>query len=195
MKEHVINLKNSFILGWFIDHKICDDLIALYNSNSDRWEAGVTNTGVVDQSIKDSTDLHLNIEELMTLEYSSVIRSCFNLYVEKWKISSLIEVLPIEGMNIQKYPAGGGFKVWHYERDRSTAPNCNRHLVFMTYLNDVEEGGETEFAHFPVRIKPEKGLTLMWPADWTHTHRGIVAPNEEKIIATGWLHMTNTDGD
>jgi len=33
---------------------------------------------------------------------------------------------------------------------------------------------------------------LIWPADWTHTHRGIVAPNEEKIIATGWLHLTNT---
>jgi hypothetical protein len=103
-------------------------------------------------------------------------------------------------MNIQKYPAGGGFKVWHHERDRATIPNCTRHLVFMTYLNDVKEGGGTEFAHQrEVRgekaLKAEKGLTVIWPADWTHTHRGIVAPNEEKIIATGWLHLTNTTGD
>ena len=201
MREHIVNKENIFIMGWYIDPKICDDLIAHYNSNSHRWEEGVIiKSGLVDHSIKHSVDLHLNIDEMMQLEYTNVLKSCVDLYMEKWKAMNAVSLLPIEGMNIQKYPAGGGFKVWHFERGVCTPPKCNRHLVFMTYLNDVEEGGGTEFAHQrelngDKALKAEKGLTVLWPADWTHTHRGIVAPNEEKIIATGWLHMTNTEGE
>lgn len=200
MKEHKINKYNIFIMGWYIDPVICDSLIKFYDSNSDRWETGVTSIGQIDHSIKHSTDLHLDIDEMMQLEYTNVLKSCVLLYMEKWKAMGAVSLLPIEGMNIQKYPAGGGFKVWHYERAVANPPKCNRHLVFMTYLNDVEEGGGTEFAHQLEAnginaFKAEKGLTVLWPADWTHTHRGIVAPNEEKIIATGWLHLTNTTGD
>ena len=57
----------------------------------------------------------------------------------------------------------------------------------MTYLNDVRDGGETEFFHQNLRVAARRGLTLIWPADWTHTHRGIVSPTEEKIIVTGWF--------
>jgi hypothetical protein len=57
----------------------------------------------------------------------------------------------------------------------------------MTYLNDVEIGGETEFFHQKLKIRPEKGLTLIWPADWTFTHIGITSP-EEKFIVTGWFN-------
>ena len=30
---------------------------------------------------------------------------------------------------------------------------------------------------------------VIWPTDFTHTHRGIVAPKEEKWIATGWFNF------
>jgi hypothetical protein len=57
----------------------------------------------------------------------------------------------------------------------------------MTYLNTVEEGGGTEFYHQKLTVSAEEGVTVIWPADWTFTHRGVVAPREEKIIVTGWL--------
>ena len=57
----------------------------------------------------------------------------------------------------------------------------------MTYLNDVENEGETEFYHQKIKVKPQKGLTLIWPADWTHTHRGIASKIDEKYIITGWF--------
>ena len=66
---------------------------------------------------------------------------------------------------------------------------CNRHLVFMTYLNDVNNGGETEFLNQRIKFKPQKGLTLVWPADWTHSHRGLVSLTETKYITTGWLNF------
>ena len=60
----------------------------------------------------------------------------------------------------------------------------------MTYLNDVTDGGETEFFHQNLKITPEKGLTLIWGADWTFTHRGIPSPSQEKYIATGWFSFS-----
>jgi hypothetical protein len=54
-------------------------------------------------------------------------------------------------------------------------------------LNDVHDAGETEFLLQKVKAKPTKGLSLIWPSDWTHTHRGIVSPTEEKYIITGWF--------
>jgi len=56
----------------------------------------------------------------------------------------------------------------------------------MTYLNDVDDAGQTEFFYQQVKIKPIKGLTLFWPADWTHTHRGVTSLTQTKYITTGW---------
>ena len=57
----------------------------------------------------------------------------------------------------------------------------------MTYLNDVYDGGETEFMFYNLKIKPRKGLTLIWPAGWTHMHRGLPSEKSEKMIVTGWF--------
>ena len=59
-------------------------------------------------------------------------------------------------------------------------------LVFMTYLNDVNIDGETEWKYQKLKVKPKTGLTVIWPPYWTHLHRGIVSKKEEKIIVTGW---------
>jgi hypothetical protein len=41
------------------------------------------------------------------------------------------------------------------------------------------------FIYQGVITKPRRGLTVIWPADWTHTHRGIPSPTQEKYIVTG----------
>ena len=58
----------------------------------------------------------------------------------------------------------------------------------MTYLNDVQDGGETEFPMFGLKVNPEKGKTLIWPAEWTHAHLGAVVKKGNKYIITGWMH-------
>ena len=87
-------------------------------------------------------------------------------------------------VNIQYYKPYQGFKKFHYER--SNAANFDRHLAFMTYLNSVEDGGGTEFLYQRKTISAVKGKTVIFPADWTHAHRGVVSPTEEKYIITGW---------
>ena len=59
----------------------------------------------------------------------------------------------------------------------------------MTYLNDVSDGG-TEFLHQNLNIPAEKGLTLIWPSDWTHTHKDVISKNDCKYLITGWFNYT-----
>ena len=62
----------------------------------------------------------------------------------------------------------------------------------MTYLNDVKNGG-TEFLYQNElnQKDAEQGLTLIWPAHWTHTHKGIISDEQEKYIITGWYNFTD----
>ena len=57
----------------------------------------------------------------------------------------------------------------------------------MIYLNDIEEGGETEYQYQLRRIKPTTGTVVMFPAGMTHVHKGnLVMGQENKYIVTGW---------
>ena len=58
-------------------------------------------------------------------------------------------------------------------------------FAWMTYLNNVEDGGKTNFKHYDIKIKPEIGKTLIWPAEWTHAHAGEVLNSGVKYVITG----------
>lgn len=88
---------------------------------------------------------------------------------------------------VQKTKIGGGYHVWHCEASERNV--CNRLLTWMVYLNDVHEGGETEFLYQHMRVKPEQGTLLIWPAAFTHTHRGNPPLSNEKYIVTGWTEF------
>ena len=95
------------------------------------------------------------------------------------------------GYNIQRYKPTQGYHAWHCEK--SSLKTSPRHLVWMTYLNNIEKGGETEWHYQNLKIKPEKGLTVIWPTDWTHTHRGHTTIDENKYIITGWYRLIEED--
>lgn len=88
---------------------------------------------------------------------------------------------------VQKTKIGGGYHVWHYESSNRDA--SNRLLTWILYLNDVQDGGETEFLYQHMRIKPEQGTLVIWPAAFTHTHRGNPPLSNEKYIVTGWTEF------
>ena len=88
------------------------------------------------------------------------------------------------GFNYQVYPKGHAYNGWHAER--GGIESTRRMLVWMMYLNECEDGGETGFLYQKYNMKPEKGLLLFWPSDFTHTHRGMPSFKTEKEILTGW---------
>jgi len=93
----------------------------------------------------------------------------------------------MEDMKVQRTDIGGGYHVWHYEA--GTKALCARNLAWTLYLNDVEEGGETEFLYQSMRVKPKKGTFVLWPAGFTHTHRGNPPISNVKYIVTGWTYL------
>lgn len=85
---------------------------------------------------------------------------------------------------LQKYNPGGGYFLNHCEND--ALQHSSRVLVWMIYLNTVTEGGGTKFDHYNRTIDAKEGRLVIWPAGWTHFHKGIVSKTETKYIATGW---------
>jgi hypothetical protein len=90
-------------------------------------------------------------------------------------------------IKLQKTPIKGGYSVWHGEQGPGSS--ATRVLSWMVYLNDVEEGGETEFLYQGFRQKSVKGTLVIWPAAFTHTHRGNPPYSNEKYIITGWANF------
>jgi len=90
-----------------------------------------------------------------------------------------------EVVKLQRTPPRGGYHVWHCEAENRGS--MNRVLTWMIYLNDIPDGeGETEFLWQGVRIKPKAGTCVIWPAQFTHPHRGNPVYSCDKYIATGW---------
>jgi hypothetical protein len=90
-------------------------------------------------------------------------------------------------LKIQKTPPDGGFSVWHYEQGSGIGDIARRWGVWMLYLNDVEHGGKTDFPRQGVSVKPEQGSLVIWPAAYTHPHRGAPDLKEDKYVVTGWF--------
>tara|TARA_R110000787_G_scaffold273272_2_gene380934 strand:+ start:302 stop:907 length:606 start_codon:yes stop_codon:yes gene_type:complete len=101
-----------------------------------------------------------------------------------------IEGLKYTHLKIQKTLPTQGYHVWHLEHGCGMN-NSQRALVFTIYLNDVEEGGETEFLHQSIRAKPVKGRCVIWPAAFPYVHRGNSPLKGEKYIMTSWMLLPN----
>tara|TARA_B100001996_G_C18423956_1_gene501799 strand:+ start:54 stop:674 length:621 start_codon:yes stop_codon:yes gene_type:complete len=86
---------------------------------------------------------------------------------------------------LQKTKPTEGYHSFHCEN--TSWNNMNRCLAWMIYLNDVEEGGETEFLYQSLRVKPKKNTAIIWPGSFTHLHRGNPPLNQDKYIITGWF--------
>ena len=102
--------------------------------------------------------------------------------------------LPVVGYNVkmQKTEPGGGYHVWHCEQS-GRSDGVARALVWTLYMNDIEEGGETEFLNQMERVPPEAGKLVIFPAAWPWQHRGNPPLKGTKYICTGWWFFRDTN--
>lgn len=117
------------------------------------------------------------------------LQSCYDEYTGKYSI--LRDNGRIRGsvMKMQRTTPGGGYHVWHGEQGPNDS--ANRVLVYMIYLNTLlpEDGAETEFLYQKTRVAPEENMMILWPASYTHAHRGNPVLGEtNKYIVTGWFY-------
>ena len=184
----------NFIGAWNIENNnLCDEIITLFEESRNLQKHGVTGKGK-DPTAKKTTDITIAPNDLQNIKFKCInnyieeLHKCFVDYQNQWPfVKSHIKNVDIGGFNIQKYSPGDHFAKIHSER--TNLRNLHRVFAWMTYLNDVEDGGTTNFTHYDLKIKPEIGKTLIWPAEWTHAHSGEILNSGKKYIITGWMNF------
>jgi hypothetical protein len=111
--------------------------------------------------------------EIYSKEYPTLTASSKNIYYVKF----------------QHTKPGQGYHVWHSENECKA--NNSRVAVFTVYLNTVELGGETEFLHQGVRVDAVEGRLSIFPAAFTHVHRGNPPLSGDKYVLTGWIEFAD----
>ncbi len=111
----------------------------------------------------------------------------YRSYVEKFSVLKDFSTHSIYFLKGQKTRLSEGYHMWHCE-DASYAVS-KRVLSFILYLNDIEEGGETEFLYHPRRVAAKAGRLILFPGAFTHTHRGNPPMSGVKYIVTGWVEF------
>ena len=185
----------NFVGAWSMpENSVCDQIVDFFESNKQLQKPGKVSSGAVNTNVKKSTDIKIEPKYLNNpgyepfIKYFEELHLMFKDYCDQWKfLKTFVSKMNIGSFNLQKYELGGHFSTLHSERTGLTT--VHRILVWMTYLNDVESGGETEFPHFDIKVKPSKGTTLIWPAEWTHAHLAKPIEEQPKYIITGWMHI------
>ena len=194
-KIDITNNKNpNFIGAYNIENdSLCEKIVSFFEENKDLQSQGAVGDGI-DEKIKKSTDITIypnNLKEekfFLFKDYLNSLNKCYQDYRETYPfLKKFITKVDLGYFNIQKYLPGGHFAELHSER--TSLQNLHRLFAWMTYLNDVDDGGTTDFDYFDIKVKPEKGKTLIWPAEWTHAHTGSILKSGKKYIITGWMHF------
>lgn len=126
----------------------------------------------------------------LTYQTNQYLKSCLKHYMSEFGQLKQVPMISTD-IKVQRTCPGGGYHAWHYEN--SAASHAQREVVWMIYLNDLEEdgGGETEFMYQLKRIRPTKGTVVIFPAGYTHVHKGNMVLKGDKYILTGWYIKTH----
>lgn len=176
----------------------CQHLISEFErlSNSGAGSSRQQSEGA-DKHAKNDLQVGLNIGVHLAAPFNNTptttvffngLQQCYDAYAEQF---SVLKQGKITGtaMKMQRTDPGGGYHVWHAEQGNGV--HAERVLVYMLYLNTLmqEEAGETEFLYQQRRLKPEENTMVLWPATFTHAHRGnTVFGERSKYIVTGWFY-------
>tara|TARA_B100000780_G_C21040805_1_gene417624 strand:- start:405 stop:1037 length:633 start_codon:yes stop_codon:yes gene_type:complete len=181
--------------------QLCDEIIGVYENTVKTQPSHVQKSDVGDlrefnPMYRDDRFICLDeaspwSSELPKLVNEHISRALYE-YFEYFPVLNTAEsALYSIRQKLQKTDVAGGFHVWHYENGH--IDSVHRMLAWTIYLNDVPEGGETEFLYQSERVKPVKGRTVIFPAGFMHTHRGNPPISNEKYILTGWFSIRMMD--
>jgi len=114
------------------------------------------------------------------------IQACLRHYLSRSPILQSFD-LQVTGYKIQMYPRAQGYFRWH--ADSTGRSVQSRQVAMILYLNDVAEGGETEFFHQGLKIAPRAGQLLLFPAGWNYMHCGQVPISNDKYIVQTFVKI------
>ena len=194
--EQSVEIKDFLgVFDGFLTHEYCLSLIQ-YLTEMERAGMVYSRQELKDSSTLQKNDFTVFIHQAIHLPKTAAViqpfmkafwDECYKRYMEQYPILETAGTHGIFSMRLQRTPVGGGYHIWHTEALNKM--NMSRIVAFALYLNDVEEGGETEYLYQHRRVKAKEGRMVIWPAGFTHVHRGNTPLSNEKYILTGWLEL------
>jgi hypothetical protein len=194
MKTFIYTKENA------VPKHLCESIIEFFESNKKEQSPGRIFLTDLKQSEdilssdeeKVSTDICVSVhyENIFLNLMIDILNDCLNEYIEEYYFLRKVHTWTIDPhYNLQRYKPGEGYYAWHCENNGPGPISKDRVLAWMIYLNDVPDGG-TEFNYELPNLEAKVGTVAIWPAHWTHFHRGIVSNTKTKYIATGWFVYT-----
>lgn len=188
-----IGIYNNVYPDGYCQHLINEfDRLEVAGAGANRWQTEkaperIKNDYQIGLSLKGHDTKPFNEKNVVDLFFDG-LQACYMEYIRKF---STLEGGKIRAtvMKLQRTPPGGGYHVWHGEQ--GNGDHSSRVLVYMLYLNslNIEEAGETEFLYQQQRYHPIENQMIIWPASFTHTHRGnTVFGDRAKYVVTGWFY-------
>lgn len=162
------------------------DLIIETAESMNEWrDATVYSQDTGDSSVSTSVrsnkilDVNWTAETTHSLFYEmdSLVESYIASYAMKYETS----YKKLESSQILKYDVGEFYKQ-HYD----TGPQFPRVISALLYLNDVESGGETEFVHFNIKVKPKAGRLVIFPSNYAYAHIAHPPKKGYKYVTVYW---------
>lgn len=185
-----------------ISKELCDEIINFYEEDKKFHYKGVTSSGL-NINIKNTFDLQIN-DDVLDDKWNRIRDFLFkelniniNRYLKQLNDNDsykddnyklLKNEYIIETFQMQKYVKCEGKFIYHH--DFNVKNNTHRIITYLWYLNDVEQGGETEILG-NIKVKPEAGKLLLFPASWTFPHSGKIPISNDKYIITGWVYKNH----
>lgn len=194
MPQMEISNSGIAVIDGVFSKTYCDKLISYFlwsQQNNRTWErVGSLEIdkkdeacGLVPTEILFGTDNNPLISEFNRIFFDE----CYPAYVHKFSVLNEVGRHAIYSYKIQQTRPSEGYHTWHCEADN--AERCRRIGTYILYLNDVPEGGETEFLYLSQRIQPKTGRLVIFPAGYVYAHRGNPPLGGTKYIMTGWLEF------
>jgi hypothetical protein len=144
--------------------------------------------------LEESAWTELNVTRMADAGFMAMFRSRIDRALQRYNQDvGLLLAVPnspkLGDVVMKRYRAGAGerFQV-HFDAVNHLA---HRYLVLLWYLNDVAEGGETNFPQLEVAVKARAGRLLMFPPYWMYQHEGVAPAAGDKYIVSTYLMFTD----
>jgi hypothetical protein len=193
-----MNVENENFVGVYdgvFSPEFCDKIIDHYEwcaKNNRTWSREDSGTIKKDNSclLNSTHSIDFPSEKISFLidEFNAGFWDiCYKDYSQTYSVLNDHDNHTIFTYKVQKTLPAEGYHLWHCENGEKVFRN--RIAAYSLYLNDVDEGGETEFLYLSKRVAPKKGRLVIWPANFPWTHRGNPPLSGEKYIMTGWIEF------